>query len=224
MQKWGTSGYAEPADSTDVGDHLEDLTDGVNTVGSCYSGTTDPSSGASPAWGADQVGRLWLDTGVDGSVTNPVLKQWQDLTGGGSYGWRTLGLRKSARLDTPSSVTFSPAGPYTSDQAYTDLDLTSLLDAVQANTAKAVVAVQLAVRVKDTGTFSGGADAYAAFRKNGATDEQRVYCAVSGREHEQTLWVELDASEILEWTVVVASGGSPSFTLSATVIGYMEAL
>lgn len=221
VQKWRTTTYAVPTSGDFFGDIADKNIDGIETAITHYAGDVDPSTGAS--WGVNQVGAYWLDLDVDGTDTDPVLKRWEDLTGGGSYGWRWMRHWRWHYLSAPQSVSFSPGSPYTSDQVATDVDLTTLLDSVQTNTAKTVVAVLMRVKVVDTGTLGTGSanEVYAEFKKKGDTVVQQVRCLVSNVENEQTIIVGLDASEIFQFAVVVANT-SPSFTLEAEVIGYME--
>lgn len=228
VQKWDTVSFPKPVAATKLPDHVDDNTDGIDTALTHNDGTSDPSSGA--GWGAAHRGIILSARGflTGASDTNPKLARWEDKDSG--TGWRLLWTRKIRFATTPVTVSFSPGSPYTSNQAYTSLDLSTVLDNANLQgvesgfNGKLVTEVVLRVRVKDTGTFSGGDDAYAKFRGVGMTVEQKVYCAVSGRWNERTLIVPLDAAEALEWGVVVASGGSPSFTLEAEAIGFMETL
>lgn len=225
--KWDRSvaGFPKPGASTQICDHTADNTDGVDSAWTDNALATDPASGES--WGSAQVGAKWLDIGVDGTELNPVFKRWERLTGGGIYGWRTLCLRYVKWLTAPVTVTLSPGGPYTADQAYTDLDMTTLLDGagVQDNDDKVVVGVWLRVMVVDTGTLGTGAsnEVWFAVRKKGETVEQKLRCLVSDVVNEATLRVGLDASEIFQWSVQVANT-SPSMTVTVELIGFEELL
>ena len=82
-QEWDTTGFEIPTDShADTCDAVKRIRDGLETIRFNYRGTTDPS--ISLSWGAAQVGTWWQDIGSAGSgasVTNPLYKIWDDLTG-----------------------------------------------------------------------------------------------------------------------------------------------
>jgi len=196
-----------------------------------YSGTADPSSGA--GWGAAEVGAIWIDIT---DAQNPVTKQWQQLTGTPTYGWRTLRLRKRHMLTAPVAITLADATPITADVlTFTDKDVSTELDTVTDDDAMLVVAVCLRVRVRENGTVKAaaaadigdsGADGTIGglhFREKGTTVEQCVSPQVSGMPVEKTLWIELDASEIFQYAAVVGSA-SPSLAYDIQLIGYEEAI
>src|SRR5436190_4485822 len=76
---------------------------GLDAACANLSSATDPSTSAPVAWGILEVGRLWHDIGVDGSVANPVLKIWQQITAGPTYGWRRLRIPKVKFLNAPAT-------------------------------------------------------------------------------------------------------------------------
>jgi len=205
---------------------------GFDTALTHHSGTTDPSSGAS--WGSAQVGTIWKDTT---DAQNPVWKQWQQTaTSGPAYGWRTLRLRKRHMLTAPVAVTLADATPITADVlTFVDKDLTTELDTVQDNDDCLVIAVKLRVRVREAGTVkaatavqivdSGAAGTIGGlhFREKGTTVEQSISPQVSGMPVEKDLWIELDASEILQYAAVVGSA-SPSLAYEIKLVGYEEAV
>ena len=133
------AGFPKPGAGTKIPDHLEDNTQGVDSAISWNALATDPDDG----WGSSQEGWPWNDIGIVGTSLNPRLARWEDLTGGGSWGWRYLCLRYLKWLTAPQAITFSPAPPYTADLVYTDVDLTTLLNlaGVQDHDDKLVDAV-----------------------------------------------------------------------------------
>lgn len=189
--------------------------------------SADPTTG----WGNTERGVLLLDDGWGGagigSDLDPRLCVYQKVASAGTNAKRYLSARKLVYATTPAAVTFTPAGPYVADQAYTDLDMSALLDGAgfQDYDDLLVTEVVLAVSVVDTGTLGTGAanSTYAMFRKKGTTNEVRVPCQVSGVVNYATILVGVDANEILQWGVVAANT-SPSFTLTADLVGFMETL
>lgn len=221
--KWNTAGEPRPTGSTTFPVKTDQHTEGIDTAATHYAGSSDPSVGAPSAWGAAEIGTFWLDTT---DPQNPKLKQWQQLTATPTYGWRPLCLRYFDVRGDPQAITFSPAGPYTVNQAFTDLDLSALLDNIQTVSAGLVSEVLLKVRIADTGTGFATTQPYVAFRQNGiltAASERRLYAQVSGLAVERDIWIPLDVNEIVEWAVTVAPT-SPSFTLEAWLVGFAETL
>jgi hypothetical protein len=226
-QKHNTSGYPAPALTMDGDDYFAGNHNGVLTALTNHSGAPDPSSGAPVAWGADEVGRVWLDTT---DPANPVFKLWQQLSGTPTYGWRTLRYLKTKWLTAPQAVTFSPASPAAADVAATDVDLTTLLDGAgvqdTSQTAPVVKGVWLRVRVR-TGaseTITAATDhAYFQLNEKSSTVVQRLYCQVANRYVERTVFVPLDSGEIFQFLVKVG-GGTPAFEYEAWVVGLVEAL
>lgn len=222
-QLYNTSGGAAPASTDQASDYMGRCKNGIETALSDYSGSTDPSSGAPVAWGANEVGFKWLDTT---NAAYPVLKRWQQLTSSPTYGWRQLRMRKLIWPDTPQAITFSPAGPLAADQTWTTLALTTLLDAgslQDVGEVQALVdAVLLRVRVTPGASETlGASDCYMAFRKTGTSQEFRVYPQVAGRPFEAEIWVPLDTSEQFDWSVVVGTG-TPDFAYQAEIRGLLE--
>lgn len=235
-QTYHTSSGNQIAAGENFGEAGTKTKNGLDTIGTCYYGATDPSSGASPAWGASECGRLWLDCGVDGSVQNPVLKRWQQLTSGPTYGWRHLRGIKQHELTAPVAVTLSSASPITADVlTFTDKDLSTEIDTVTDNDDMTVVAVRLRVRVREAGTIKAvaaadigdsGADGTIGglhFRQKGTTVEQAVIPVVSGLIVERDFWLGLDSSEVFQFAAVVGSA-SPSLAYDIQMIGYREAV
>lgn len=196
--------------------------DGINTALADYCGSTDPSTGES--WGADQVGRKWCD---DTTPANLKFYRWCQLTSAPTYGWRELKVRKAIDVESPPSVTFSPASPAAANVAWTAVDLTTLLDGagVQDAAAKAcaVVWVLLYVTVKGGASETiGAANAFIAFRKKGATNQEiRVKCYVAAMEHYGIVPLPLDSGEEFEFKVEVG-GGTPAFEYAAKVLSLQE--
>lgn len=224
--KWNSPSYPKPA-SSDMGDTwLDALYDGVDTARTLHAGSTDPSTSAPTAWGADDVGALWFDTTAPAS---PVLKVWQQLAASGpSYGWRTLRIPKVKWLTTPAAVTFSPTSPAAADVAFTDVSLATLLnsnqDAGQTEAAVGSVLMRLRCYTGASETIPTGSDnCYFAVRTKGGTNEQRLYPQVANRLVETTVWVPLDASEVFQFAIDVG-GGTPSFTYEAEVLAILESL
>lgn len=233
MQKWDTTGFEIPTDThADICDAVKRIRDGVETIRFNYRGTTDPS--LSLSWGAAQVGTRWQDIGSAGSgasVTNPLYKIWDDLTGGASYGWRIMCLRYMKYLTSPRSILGLFTGrPWVANVVKTAITLTTDLDAagVQDNDAKNVTEVLLRIRAEDTGTIGGDTEGYIEFRPFGlAAGTNRLYLPAGGRPHEFHFWTRFGADpdfEKLEYLVQVA-GTSPSFDLlSADILAFAETL
>jgi len=218
-QEWRNTSFPVPTASDDFCDRLTDIQSGIESAVTLNAGSADPSTGGS--WGANQVGAMWVDTTT---ALKPLFSRWELLTGS-TYGWRVLCLHYKKRVVTPSAITFSPASPYTADQAVTDIDLTTLLDAAgfQDNDDKVVTAVKIRVTVVDTGTLGTGTSnaTWVAFNQKGSTDQQYLYCQVSGVVNAGTMWVGLDSSEVLQFSTQVANT-SPSMTVTADVIAFEE--
>lgn len=227
VQKWNTTTYPKPSAATKIPAHVDDNTDGIDTALTHWDGASDPQD----SWGSDEQGYLgnsrgaW--TGVTGSSLNPKWARWEDLTGGGSYGWRALKLRMLKFLTTPVTVSLSPAGPYSADDALdgTNLqDVTTILDGagVQDNDDKLVTEILLRIRVQTGASETLGADnAYFVVRQPSSTAEHRVYAQVVNRYAERDVWVPLDSSEQFEWGVYVG-GGTASFTVALQLLAFME--
>lgn len=225
-QEWNdsTGGFPVPGASTDFCDYLASLNSGVETVATHFAGATDPDD----SWGADEVGYPWLDFGIDGTTVQPLAKRWERLTTGGTYGWRLLCLRYWAWVDDPGTdtpITFGGSLPYTADRASSDISLAALLNTVQVHNDKPVDAVLMRVRVKDAfSSGSRGQDAgYVEFTHKGSTSwRQRVYVNNSDEWVEQLIIVPLNSAEEFSYSVVVATGTSPSFQLQGWIIGWLE--
>lgn len=223
MQDYHTSTGNPLALASDTGDvGWAKAKKGIETALTHYSGSSDPSSGASPAWGATEVGRLWLDTTV---AASPSMKMWQQLTAAGpTYGWRLLRGTRTKWLEEPVDILAS--GDVTSDVADTAIDLTTILNGAgvqdDASEECLVTAVYVRVRCKETGTIPSTDDVWIEVKKKGATAGRRVYPQVAGRLKEDSFWVALDSGEELEYAIDVA-GASPTFTRHLQILGFQEA-
>lgn len=222
MALWHTSGLNQPVGTDTIDVYQAGLKDGVNTALAHYTGTSDPSTGASPAWGATEVGRLWNDRT---DPANPVLRMYTQLTSGPTYGWRTMRSPKLKMLTAPQAVTFTTTSPQTAAVAWEDVSLASLLNTAgvqdTGDTARLVRLVYLRLRCKEAGTIPTSDAVYLAVREKGSTLAQRLYPQVAGRWVENTLWVGLNTSEVFQFMVDVAAA-SPSFTYEAEVLGFIE--
>lgn len=203
------------------------MQEGILTALCDYVSTSDPSSGASPSWGADEIGRRWLDTGVSGTVNNPVLKRWEKLTAGPTYGWRPLRAIGIKWLTTPKALTLS-GSPAAADVTTTDYDFsTDLADGgsgavkdADGYALKTVIAVYLRHVVKpgNSETLAAGSDdCYVSWNAKGATDLRYVRAAAAGRKAEGLLWVALNSSQIAQYAVKVG-GGTPAFDFGTAEI------
>lgn len=227
-QKYNSPGYDAISLNTNGDVILGAAKNGLDTALTHDAGSSDPSSGATVAWGAADVGRLWLDTTT---AALPVLKMWCQLTAGPTYGWRTLRLLKTKHLSAPQAVTFSPASPAAADVAWADVDLTTLLDTAgvqdTGDTARTVAAVLLRVRVaagaSETLPGTGSDGCYFAVKAKGSTQDKRVYPQVADRYVEAEFWTALDSDEIFEFMVDVG-GGTPNFRYAAWVVAFAEAV
>lgn len=202
---------------------------GIEAVRTMYRGPNDPSDGADPAWGADELGTLWMD---DSDPIQTIVYQWSQLDSGPTYGWRTLSVPKLKWLHEVAlasrAVSFSPASPAAADVAFTAVDLTTLLNDLQdaGQVTHLVTAVLLRIRVR-TGaseTITAATDhAYFAVRRKsaGASTEDRIYCQVQNRFVEAQVWVPLDSGEEFDFSVKVG-GGTPAFEYAAWVDALVE--
>lgn len=213
VQKWKNTGHAEPTGSTAGADRFVDHTDGINTVATCYYGTTDPSSGMS--WGVAEAGTLWLDATNEidaaGDDTGPVLKRWSVLTSAPTYGWRTLGGRGYVALE-PNVNKLALANQSTT--AFTDCD-------VNSDVGDLAISVLLQVEVEDSGTPA--AAVYAELRKNGTTTDarsRRVYPQVTDIPNMRQVMVELDDAQTFEYAI--NASGATTFDLRVDILGYFE--
>lgn len=226
-QQWNTTGFPRSAGTDDVSTYLGLLLAGVNTAATNYAGPTDPSVGAPSAWGAGEVGTLWVDTT---DPAQPVLSVWQQLTAAGpTYGWRRLRMPKLVRLDDPSAatVTFTSASPAGADVPWEDVDLSALLSTYRDPDEAKVVRVLLGVKLR-TGaaeTVPTTDDAYMAFRKKGSSDAhgERVYAQVANRYVYAQVEVELDTAQTMQMKVEVG-GGTVAFEYEVRLLAFMEAM
>lgn len=207
------------------------LVNGVWSVFTDNASSTDPAVGAPIAWGAREVGARWLDTGVDGTAVSPVLKRWQDLTGAGGYGWRTLRLRKRKWVGDPTlAVVTLPGSPAAADIGWTTVNLASVLngatpgdvqDAGQLTSIVAEVKLQLEVKADAAEVITDATKGYLALRGDGLTgQDQRLYAEVAGRPNQGQMDVQLVA-EKLQYKVVVGTG-APAFTWTAKIVELQE--
>lgn len=235
--QYNVSGYPPTVLGDAVSDILARLIAGVDTALTLCASATDPSTGAPSTWGVNQVGRPWLDVGVDGTAANPVLKVWCQLTAGPTYGWRRARLRKTKMLATPVAVSAinsqSPASANITLGA-APIDLTTTLDGAgvqdTGDTARTVIAAWLRVRFYGGAAETLGTGAtegpYLAFRKTGATDEQRVHAVADGagfsqRMVERTIRVELDSGEGFDFGYT-GGGGTKGATFEVYLLGFEE--
>ena len=198
--------------------------DGLKTIETHYSGTTDPSS--THGWDGTQEGIVWCDST---NPYSPIWKQWSKIGPlGTDWGWRTMGFRKVRYLTAEVVLAPTSASPAAADVAWEDFDLSTDLEGVQdaGQTYSTVSEAILRVRVKaDAAESLGSNDGYIAFRGKGMTSEQRVYApsdgALGGRYAEAILTVPLNGSEVAQLSVKVG-GAAPSFVYEVSLIGFME--
>lgn len=212
VAKWGTTGDPEAATGNTGAVALPRLINGINTAASLYYGDTDPDDGS---WGADELGRLWLDSSneIDGSGDDlgPVLKRWSMLTAAPTYGWRTVNLRSIVEV-SPNVNKLNLSGQSTT--GFTDCDVT-------AETSALAVRVLIGVEVLDTGT--PGASVNAEFRKNGVTTDAQepvIYPQAASVPNYQTFWVELDNAQVFEYAINASGAGT--FDLRVDILAYEE--
>jgi len=216
-QAWDTVADPKPTSGVDNADTwMAALLDGVDAAASRYSGTSDPSSGAS--WGAAQVGRQWHDTT---DPYNPVDKEWDRFdTGGTDYGWRTDTRVRVYRTTTDPAVTMPFASPAAADVAWTTLSLATLIGTYQDatfQTSKAkAVELYVVLTAGASETLTDATKGYLAFRKKGSTQEHAVFAQVAGRPTTAIVRVPVDSSEELE-TKIVVGGGTPSLAFSVAL-------
>lgn len=235
MALYHTSGQAKIDFAQMLASQNAALQSGIETALTAYVSATDPSTGASPAWGSAEVGRRWYDTGVDGSAQNPVLKVWAQLTTAPTYGWRLLRTRAVKMLTAPAAIALATASPTAVNVTWTDKDFTADLDAAgaQDNDDMLVVAVYLNIRAKEGGTIRvvadadfddlGGDNTIGGFhwREKGSTVEELLIPQVTDVPVERVIRVELDANEIAQYALVVGST-SPDLHFRAKLVGFEE--
>lgn len=207
---------------------------GLDAAMTHQASATDPSTSAPVAWGSSEVGTFWLDIGVDGTAANPVLKQWQQITAGPTYGWRRMRLRKVKWLNDPATdgtVVFTTTSPQTADVAWEDVPFATILDDSSSgdvqdanNVAAKVTEVLLRVRYTESGVITDATKGYIAWRAKGGSQEYRIYAQVTGRPTEAEIWVPLDSNEKAQFSLVVGTGGGASGAYSATVVAFAETL
>ncbi len=233
--KWNDSGFQVAAIGDAVTDLFSRLINGVDSAITWCAKATDPSSGAPVAWGVSQVGRPWLDIGVDGTAANPVLKVWCQLTATPTYGWRRVRLRKVKDLTTPVAVTgINSQSPASADITTAAVSLTTLLDTAgvqdTGDTARLVTAVWLRVKFRGGAAETLGTGAtetpYLLFRTTGGTNEQKVGAVSDGggftaRQVERVIRVPLDASEQLDFGYA-GGGGTKAGVFDAYLVGFEE--
>ena len=135
--------------------------------------------------GNGRTGTPWVDNnGTYGDATNPSLARWEDLDGGGTYGWRHLCIRYINWLLAPVDCLGLFTLPYTTDDlAGTTLDLSTLLNSAQpaATQNKRVVEATFYIELSDTGTGYTTKQPFVGFRPQGASGNyQKFWCPVSG--------------------------------------------
>lgn len=220
---WDSNGYTIPSSGagTTFDAVLSKMKDGLNAATSMYAGSVDPSSGA--GWGADQVGRRWLDTSDE---YNPVLKEWNRYdTGGTDYAWRPVNLRRVFVPEPEATVTMPWSSPAAADAGWSTLSLATLIGTKQNATFQSSKAVEVVLEVELTPGASetlGAANCYLAFRKKGGTGDRRVYAQVAGRPTRAEITVPLDSAEDLE-TKIVVGGGTPSLAFAVKLVEVREA-
>jgi hypothetical protein len=227
---WNVSGANAAAVGNNLTDLFTRLVNGVWTAVTLCAAASNPSSGAPTAWGATDVGRPWLDIGVDGTPADPILKLWAQVTGTPTHDFRRLRLKKIKRLDAPVAVTgINAASPAAGSIAWTTASLASLLDGAgvqdTGDVTRKVHAAYLLVRFRSGASETIGTGAtetpHLGFRKNGATHEFKVHAQVQGRMVEAVLVVPLDASEVIEYRYE-AGGGTPGGTFDVSIVGFEE--
>lgn len=218
-QSWGTEGSR--------------LVNGVWSAFTDNASASDPSSGAPIAWGSREVGAVWLDTGVSGTPANPVLKRWQQLTAGPTYGWRTLRMRKRKFIADPTlaAVVFTTVSPAAVDVPWEDVPLATVLDGatpgdVQDAGQLACLVTEVLLQVEITPgaseVLTNPAKGYISFRAKGAANQdERIYAQVAARPVQQQLLVQLDSNEKCQFQVVVGTG-TPNFAYSAKIVEITE--
>lgn len=235
--RWNVSGYPARAIGDAIQSILSGVIDGVATALTLCSSATDPSTAAPTTWGVAEVGRPWLDVGVDGTAANPVLKMWVQLTGTPTYGWRRLRILKTKHLATPLAVTgINSLSPASADVALAAVSLATLLDnaAAQDTGDNVRLATGAILRVRFRGgaaeTLGTGATEtpYLAFRKTGATDEQRVHAVSDGagftaRAVERVIYVPLDTSEQVDFGYA-GGGGTKAGVFEVHLLGFTEVI
>lgn len=207
-QTWNAGANPLGTVADDADDLFSELIGGVQTALTCYSGSSDPSTGAPTAWGVGEVGTWWKDTT---DVDNIVWKQWQRLTAGPTYGWRTVRAHK--HLWPTANVAVIAATSTGADVVYTDQSLASIADASLQDSGQLLGLVKVAtliIRCRfTTSTHPGGDKLFVKVRNKGGTNERKVYCAPT-----VNVWVEqeveclLNSSEVFQYGVDTNAGGN----------------
>lgn len=216
--KWNTSGNAVPTGNTVPSDRFAGHKDGIDTAATHFAGTSDPSSGAPTTWGAAEIGSLWFDRTNEryggGDDIGSLTKIWE-RGGASSYGWRTIGATSWTAVNDPTNVLDSDN--LTAVLDWRDLDLT-------VATSSYAIRVLLNVEVID----ADGADAttLVAFRPNGestaTTQAMRVYPQVATIPTMAQVWMDVDAGQVLEYTVAPSSPTGTGLDLKLDVAAYHE--
>lgn len=219
-QKHNTSGYPKAA-TTDYGDVAgAAFINSHETALTRFAGTSDPSTSAPTAWGANEVGYLWLDTT---DANSPVLKQWQQLTAGPTYGWRSMRSPKLKWLETPFDAVASTTSA--TDVGYTDVDLTASLDSSGQDAGAVLPTVRLVcLRIMancTVGAIPAGDTGFVKVRGKGFTDEHKVHALVAAKPVYQQVWVSLDTGETFQYGVDT-NAGAVTMGYEIKVMGFIE--
>lgn len=219
-QKHNTSGYDKATTTNDVDVAGAAFINSHETALSRFSGSSDPSVGATVTWGSAEVGYTWLDTT---DVDSPIEKQWQRLTAGPTYGWRTMRKPKVKWLETPFDAVASTTTA--ADVVYADKDLTASLDSSGQDAGQLLPTVRLVcLRIMancTVGAIPAGDTGYVKVRGKGFTDEHKVHALVAAKPSYQQVWVSLDTTETFQYGVDT-NAGAVTIGYEIKVMGFVE--
>lgn len=206
----------------DASDSMVHAKDGVDTAATRNYGNGDPSTGGPPeAWGAAELGTEKID-GSD--PDNPVGSDWLTLDDD-TYGWVLKRHWKINFLVDSVPIVFSPAPNAAADVAWTDLDVSSLIDVSGVKDANSLLPKARAILVRARAkagaseTIPNDRSCYFAMRENGGSDDGHRVCPQVSDVWTPDIqfWLGLDSAQKCEFSVGVG-GGTPNLNYEAEII------
>jgi len=209
-QEYRTTGKPEIETGDAYSTCMTRAKNGIDTVGSNYGGTSDPTGGGT--WNADDVGTLWFNRTNElgaGDGLGGALYIYEKTGATPTYEMTDVKLR---RIQAVSPTTLLLSGSTEQNVAFTDLDCGG------ATCSDRAIAVTLQVECQADTPAAG---VFLAVRKNGVTTDsltRRVYPQVSGLTVQQQVKVELDSSQLFEWAVTTGT----TFAYRIDILEYEE--
>ena len=181
------------------------LKTGVEQARTRSAGTATPASTAVDAYDGTDVGELYLDISTPADTAEYAYQQ--KTAAGPTRGYRRM-QQEIVRYIDPDAPEALANTSSAVDVAWTDLDCSTPVDAIQAAsdsqfTETLVKAILIRVKVRCTGAEPpAGGDVGIAFRLNGSAGTgRRVRCQKVGVWVEQDVKVYLDSVQKCEYTV-----------------------